>query len=299
MGLGRLNPGCGCDCGGEQCWIRYVPCRLTWQCESDARVLLNSVVISNSDSGEILEPENGTYVLQVLEGTEWQTKQSVVVDRTGPCDSQTLTCCQSLGFHDGVATSVSHVSGFTGVYAWANGSWAHNYSGNIIGNLSCRYGASYEFPKYFPNGCNLAFGCEVSPNAEMVGEIYYSTTVRRRYFKFGIITWGQPANTLPSGFPDFNRHNYCGVTVQVYEILEFLNVPSGVWYYAAGGFGSAVCGGILLRSVGGTLTRCTKYPVFRGFLSGFNDSNISCSPYFFLSRNYHLLTDCTVELSIE
>lgn len=279
------EPCCG---NGRNCWIKYKLCVLSWSCDADARVLFGTDVISEANSGTIFAPENGVYTLQVWDGTTWkQVRLPVIIADNESCNDGTVICCSELGGHYAVETAVSHVSGLTALFAWANGSWAHNWSANPFGNQSCRWGAQYGFPTYFSSPG------VVSGLAILVYEHYHSPAVRSRFFKGSVTTYSQPAFLTSGGFPDYSMACYVGGTISIYAMLEAFG--GGTWNPVPNG--ASYCGGFGFLNFAGTVAACTKYPTYYQFLAGYKAS-ATCSPYSYINFT-DVLTDCTVELSIE
>jgi hypothetical protein len=126
MGLGRLNPGCGCECPPNECDMVLEPCQLTWDCtgEDGVRVSRNGVVISTAKRGIIPRPDPGTWRLEKCTGTActWTEVKSISIP--GPVNySGCFTnkpCCEILQGY--IPTTVT-VSGYPSPLTYFNGTY--------------------------------------------------------------------------------------------------------------------------------------------------------------------------------
>jgi hypothetical protein len=67
MGLGKLNPGCNCDCLDCQIWLDG--CYLRWRCNADkVQVFHNGVLFSTQENGSTYRPAIGTWELRACNG---------------------------------------------------------------------------------------------------------------------------------------------------------------------------------------------------------------------------------------
>lgn len=101
MGLGNLNPGCGCRCGQTVniscgCNLFYQNCYLSWGCFGKhfcgTRLLYGTQIVSQSQLGLIYAPDAGVWTIQVCcinsQGERiWSDYTSVTVPptRCSPC----------------------------------------------------------------------------------------------------------------------------------------------------------------------------------------------------------------------
>jgi hypothetical protein len=129
MGLGRLNPGCGCEC--DECSLTLDPCRLVWDCQSttiwnQVRVRKNGVVIATSKSGAIGKPTAGTYTLDGCRddsGVQWLAIAESVITPEMEIAHRRLCpqcCCEDLGTS---RPSAGTLTGFGGFLQSLNGTY--------------------------------------------------------------------------------------------------------------------------------------------------------------------------------